>query len=115
MIIIPWGVTMKFLIGFLILILSACGAPAPQQPGQTNNPQPTPTPTPNPGGKTTFADEQGLMQKYCVECHASAAFTKQEQALIASTAKSRVQNATMPPPYATQMSAGDKQKFLNFF
>jgi len=107
---------MRFLIAMLIMIMTGCGAPAPQQQGQQpGQPQPTLTPTPNPGGKASFSDAQALMQKYCVECHATAAFTKNEQALIASSAKNRVQNSTMPPPYSTQMSAGDKQKFLTFF
>src|SRR6478752_1833363 len=102
---------MKLLIA-LFMLLIACGAPTPQQAQQpTPQPQPTPTPGPNPGGKTSFADAQAIMQKYCVDCHATAAFTKQEQALVASSAKNRVQNSTMPPPYSTQMSAGDKQKF----
>lgn len=105
---------MKLLIAFFILLV-ACGAPTQQQQTPQPGPQPTPTPNPNPGGKTSFADAQAIMQKYCVECHASAAFTKNEQALVASSAKSRVQNSTMPPPYSTQLSAGDKQKFLGFF
>lgn len=107
---------------FLLLMISfsilfSCGAPQPeaQPPAPAPGPGPGPNPNPNPGGKTSFAEAQGIMQKYCVECHASAAFTKSEQALVASSSKSRVQNSTMPPPYAGQMSAGDKTKFLNFF
>lgn len=106
---------MKLLIA-IFMLLAACGAPAPQQqPTPGPSPTPGPTPTPTPGGKTSFADAQAIMQKYCVECHATAPFTKSEQALVASSAKNRVQNSTMPPPYSNQMSAGDKQKFLNFF
>lgn len=105
---------MKLLIAFIMLFVVSCGAPTPQQ-GQQPQPQPTVTPTPNPGGKTSFADASAIMQKYCVECHASAAFTKSEQALIASSSKNRVQNSSMPPPYATQMQAADKAKFLGFF
>jgi hypothetical protein len=55
------------------------------------------------------------MQNYCAECHAGAAFVKSEAGLIASSAKARVQNASMPPPYAEPLPAGDKAKFLNFF
>lgn len=106
---------MKLLLAILIMIAVSCGSPVQQGQQPQPQPQPSPTPSPNPGGKTSFADAQGIMQKYCVECHASAAFTKSEQALVASSAKSRVQNSTMPPPYSTQMSAGDKQKFLGFF
>jgi hypothetical protein len=106
----------RILFAIALAIFYACGAPAPQQQGpQPSGPQPTPTPTPNPGGKTSFADASAIMQKYCVECHATAPFTKSEQALVASSSKNRVQNSTMPPPYATQMAAGDKQKFLSFF
>jgi|SRR6478609_3121538 len=105
---------MKFLLAIVFLIVS-CGGPAPQQQAQQPIPGPTPTPTPQPGGKTSFADAQSIMKNYCNDCHATAAFTKTEQALIASSAKSRVQNSTMPPPYASQMSAGDKTKFLGFF
>jgi hypothetical protein len=107
---------MKFFLTllFLVLVVACGGAPAPQA---TQQPQPTPgpTPTPTPGGKTSFADAQKIMQTYCIECHASAGFIKNEQALVASSAKARVQNTTMPPPYSNQMSAGDKQKFLGFF
>jgi hypothetical protein len=98
----------------LLFVMTACGAPQPQET-QVPVPQPTPGPGPNPGGKTSFAEAQRIMQTYCVECHASAAFTKSEQALVASSSKSRVQNSTMPPPYATPLPAGDKAKFLNFF
>lgn len=105
---------MKHAMLFLFLILTSCGAPAPQET-PVPAPFPTPGPNPNPGGKTSFAEAQGIMQKYCVECHASAAFTKSEQALIASSSKSRVQNSTMPPPYATPLPAGEKARFLNFF
>jgi hypothetical protein len=106
---------MKHAMLFLFLV-SACGAPAPQEaPAPLPGPAPGPNPNPNPGGKTSFAEAQGIMQKYCVECHASAAFTKSEQALIASSSKSRVQNSTMPPPYATPLPAGEKAKFLGFF
>jgi mono/diheme cytochrome c family protein len=100
----------------LLFVITACGAPQPQAvDNPAPAPQPTPGPNPNPGGKTSFAETQRIMQTYCVECHASAAFTKSEQALIASSSKSRVQNSTMPPPYATQLPAGEKAKFLNFF
>lgn len=106
---------MKHAMLFLFL-LTACGAPAPQEaPAPVPGPAPGPNPNPNPGGKTSFAEAQGIMQKYCVECHASAAFTKSEQALIASSSKSRVQNSTMPPPYATPLPAGEKARFLGFF
>lgn len=106
---------MKHAMLFLFL-LTACGAPAPQEaPAPVPGPTPGPNPNPNPGGKTSFAEAQGIMQKYCVECHASAAFTKSEQALIASSSKSRVQNSTMPPPYATPLPAGEKARFLGFF
>jgi len=99
-----------------LFLLTACGAPAPQEaPAPLPGPVPGPNPNPNPGGKTSFAEAQGIMQKYCVECHASAAFTKSEQALIASSSKSRVQNSTMPPPYATPLPAGEKARFLGFF
>jgi hypothetical protein len=106
---------MKFIFALLFLLLASCGSPVQQQPPDTQQPSPGPTPTPTPGGKTSFADAQKLMQSYCIECHASAAFTKTSEALITSSAKARVQNSTMPPPYANQMSAGDKAKFLGFF
>jgi mono/diheme cytochrome c family protein len=99
-----------------LLFLAGCGA-APQ--AQTEPPSTVPNPpgpvNPPTGGKTSFAEAQRIMQTYCIECHASAAFTKSEQALIASSSKSRVQNSSMPPPYATPLPAGDKAKFLNFF
>lgn len=108
---------MKFFLFLVSCILFSCGAPQAQEPVPVPQPVPgpNPNPNPNPGGKTSFAEAQSIMQKYCVECHASAAFTKTEQALVASSSKSRVQNSTMPPPYATPMAAGDKSKFLNFF
>jgi hypothetical protein len=102
------------LLALLFIVMTGCGAPQAQET-QAPTPQPTPNPTPNPGGKTSFAEAQRIMQTYCIECHASAAFTKTEQALIASSSKSRVQNSTMPPPYATPLPAGEKTKFLNFF
>jgi hypothetical protein len=108
------GGAMRIIFLLILITITACGAP---QPAETPTPAPvhTPNPTPNPGGKTSFAEAQRIMQSYCVECHASAAFTKSEQALTASSSKSRVQNSTMPPPYATPLPAGDKAKFLNFF
>jgi len=109
---------MKFVVRWLLLcMLVSCGV----QPAQTPVEQKPPTPggggdpDPDPNGKASFSDAQSVMQKYCVDCHASAAFTKNEQALIGSSAKSRVQNATMPPPYATPLPAAEKAKFLNFF
>ena len=105
---------MKRLLPFLLLI--GCGG-TPQQPQSdpVPIPQPTGTPPPNPGGKTSFAEAQGIMKEYCAECHANAGFTKSEAALRASSAKSRVQNSTMPPPYANPIDATDKAKFMNFF
>ncbi len=98
----------------LLLFLFSCGAPVVEKQADPI-PIPAPNPKPNPGGKTSFAEAQSIMQTYCFDCHANAAFTKNETALVASSAKSRVQNSTMPPPYANQMSASDKQKFLGFF
>jgi mono/diheme cytochrome c family protein len=99
-------------LSFLIMTLS-CGAPEADK--EPTEPAPQPTPSPTPGGRTSFAEAQSIMQSYCAECHANAGFIKSETALKASTAKARVQNATMPPPYADQMSAADRGKFLNFF
>lgn len=98
----------------LLMLLFSCGAPVAEKPTDPV-PTPSPTPKPNPGGKTSFAEAQKIMQTNCFDCHANAGFTKNEAALIASTAKSRVQNSTMPPPYATPISASDKEKFLGFF
>lgn len=100
-----------FILAFCFLL--SCGAPAPQE--QTQKPGPVIPIKPQPGGKTSFADAQGIMQNYCSECHAGAGFTKSESVLVASSAKQRVQNGSMPPSYANPISAGDKQKFLNFF
>lgn len=100
------------MIAFCFLL--SCGAPVPQEEKQPA-PAPSPNPKPQPGGKTSFADAQGIMQNYCSECHAGAAFTKSETALVASSAKARVQNGSMPPPYAEPLPAGDKAKFLGFF
>lgn len=102
-----------FIIYFVLGVLS-CGSPQAESP-KYSEPAPQPRPIPTPVGKPSFAEEQSIMQKYCAECHASAAFTKNETALIASTAKNRVQNATMPPPYAGQMSPTDKARFISFF
>jgi hypothetical protein len=98
-----------------LAFVTSCGAPTQQAESPAPIPTPQPTGTPNPGGKTSFAEAQGIMQEYCSECHAGAAFTKSETALRASSAKSRVQNSTMPPPYANPISSGEKAKFLNFF
>lgn len=103
-----------FLIAFILGVLS-CGAPQAQLAPPAKEPVPGPGPGPKPVGKPSFAEEQQIMQKYCIDCHASAAFTKSETALIASTAKNRVQNATMPPPYSVQMSPADKARFVSFF
>lgn len=110
---------MKFL-WYLIALISgilSCGAPQVEKheyekPPQNSSPPQVIVPQ---TGKPSFAEEQQIMQKYCVECHASSAFTKSEQALIGSTAKQRVQNATMPPNYATQLAAADKARFISFF
>lgn len=105
---------MKKIMFFGMMFLSlSCGAPVADK--ETPQPVPQPKPTPSPGGKTSFADAQSIMQSYCAECHANAGFIKSETALKASTAKARVQNATMPPPYADQMNATERGKFLNFF
>lgn len=105
---------MRFIALVFLITAFACGAPpAPEQ--KTPGPVPVPNPKPQPGGKTSFADAQSIMQNYCVECHSGAAFIKSESALIASSAKARVQNASMPPPYAEPIPASDKAKFLNFF
>lgn len=98
----------------VMLLLTACGGyETSSQPPAGTAPLPTPTPTPTPG-PTSFADVSKIMAQYCVECHAGAGFTKTEQQFRASSAKARVQNGTMPPPYATQMDATSKQKFLSF-
>jgi hypothetical protein len=109
------GSTMKIPSFVLALFLTACGGyETSSQPPAGPTPQPTPNPTPGPGGPTSFADVSKIMGQFCVECHAGAAFTKGEQQFRASSAKARVQNGTMPPPYATQMDATSKQKFLGF-
>lgn len=106
---------MKHSMLFLFL-LTACGGPSTVETEKPlPQPSPGPNPNPGPGAKPNFSEVQSIMQKYCIECHASAAFTKNEQALVASSSKSRVQNSTMPPPYATQLPAADKARFLNFF
>jgi len=105
---------MRLLILAFCFLLS-CGAPAPQEENTKPGPVVPPNPKPQPGGKTSFAEAQGIMQKYCAECHAGAAFVKSESGLIGSSAKARVQNASMPPTYADPLPAGDKAKFLNFF
>lgn len=96
-----------------LIIMTACGGyeTSSQPPA---GPAPLPTPTPGPGGPTSFAEISQIMTQYCVECHAGAAFTKTEQQFRASSSKARVQNGTMPPPYATQMDPASKQKFLSF-
>lgn len=106
---------MKFATLLALLLMTSCGGyETSSEPPAGPVPQPTPQPTPGPGGPTSFADVSKIMQQYCVECHAGAAFTKTEQQFRASSSKSRVQNGTMPPPYATQMDAASKQKFLSF-
>lgn len=106
---------MKFAILVLTMMITACGGyETTSEPPAGPAPLPTPTPTPGPGGPTSFADVSRIMQQYCVECHAGAAFTKSEQQFRASSSKARVQNGTMPPPYAKQMDAATKQKFLGF-
>lgn len=104
---------LKIFAASLLLILVSCGGyeTSSEPPA---GPAPTPTPTPGPGGPTSFADVSRIMNQYCVECHAGAAFTKTEAQFRASSSKARVQNGTMPPPYATQMDATSKQKFLSF-
>jgi mono/diheme cytochrome c family protein len=99
---------------FMMFLAFSCGAPVAEKEPEPA-PQPKPSPSPNPGGKTSFAEAQAIMQTYCSECHAAAGFTKSEAGLKASSAKARVQNSTMPPPYAEQMSAADKGEFLGFF
>ena len=99
---------------FIMFLAFSCGAPVAEKEPEPV-PQPKPLPSPSPGGKTSFADAQAIMQSYCSECHAAAGFTKSEAGLRASSAKARVQNSTMPPPYAEQMSAADKAEFLGFF
>lgn len=107
---------MKKILMVMALFLASCGgAPVPQEKQPTPVPNPNPNPNPNPGGRTSFADAQKVMQNFCVDCHAGAAFTKVESALTASSAKQRVQNGSMPPPYADPLPAGDKAKFLGFF
>lgn len=110
------GSIMKIATFVLALILTACGGyETSSEPPAGPAPLPTPAPTPGPGGgQTSFADVSRIMTQYCVECHAGAAFTKTEQQFRASSSKARVQNGTMPPPYATQMDATSKQKFLGF-
>src|SRR6188768_3182760 len=103
---------MKQLIFLVVAFIYGCGSSQQQPVQQIPQPNPTPTPSPTPGGQPTFADIQAIMGRSCISCHANAAFTKTEQALKGSSARSRVQNATMPPPYATQLSAADKQTFL---
>lgn len=106
---------MKFFTFVLALIISSCGGYETSSEQPTGpDPLPTPAPTPGPGGPTSFADVTKIMNQYCVECHAGAAFTKTEQQFRASSSKARVQNGTMPPPYASQMDANSKQKFLSF-
>lgn len=104
-----------FWIVMLSILANSCGgyetkSEAPASPAPT----PNPTPNPGPGTPTDFAEITRLMSQFCVECHAGAGFTKTEQQFRASSAKARVQNGTMPPPYATQMDATSKQKFLSF-
>jgi hypothetical protein len=100
---------------FLLMLMSCGGAPVPEEKTPAPAPIPSPNPNPNPGGKTSFADAKKVMDNYCVDCHAGAAFTKSDAGLVASSAKQRVQNGSMPPPYAEPLPAGDKAKFLNFF
>lgn len=108
---------MKYFIALLtVIFITACGYE--QKPAESPGPGPAPTPTPIPGPGTGAVDFQAmtaLMSTYCTECHAGAVFTKSEAGLKSSSARSRVQNSTMPPPYAKQMAAGDKTKFLSFF
>jgi len=103
---------MRFVFIMLVSLLAACGGFEQQQP-QAPAPVPSPTPTP-PGTGGGFAEVSSIMSQYCISCHAGAAFTKSEANFRASSAKSRVQNATMPPPYSTQMDAASKAKFLSF-
>lgn len=113
---------MKNILFMLVfLLVASCGsAPVPEEKAPVPVPNPNPNPNPQPGGKTSFADAKKVMDSYCVDCHGGAAFTKSEAGLIASSAKpggakERVQNGSMPPPYAEPLPAGDKAKFLNFF
>lgn len=108
---------MRMVLMILVMLLTACGGYETKDNQAGPAPVPTPQPTPGPGpgpGAVSFADVTQIMNQYCVDCHAGAAFTKSEQAFRAGSAKARVQNGTMPPPYAPPMDAASKQKFLSF-
>ncbi len=105
--------TILFLI--MLAFTFSCGSPQPEPAAGVPDPIPQPTPKPGTGSGTSFAEAQSIMQEYCAECHANAGFLKTEAALKASSAKARVQNSSMPPPYANPMGAAEKQKFLGFF
>lgn len=65
-------------------------------------------------GKPSYQETQALLNTYCLKCHGSAAFMGSEKGLLASAAKQRVWNKSMPPNQESLPDA-ERKKILAFF
>lgn len=108
---------MKFIIACLMLVFaSACGTDS-----HTYDRPPVTGPPPGggggtPGGDLSYAEMNGLLQNYCAACHASAQFMQSESALLASSAKNRIWNESMPPSNAgKKLPDTERALMLTFF
>lgn len=70
-------------------------------------------PAPN-GDKPSYGETQALLNNYCLKCHANAAFMESEKGLLASQAKQRVWNKSMPPNQ-NDLPDAEREKILAFF
>lgn len=113
---------MKLIFSILILaFVFSCGSdtvhtkyvPIPDG-GTTTDPGTQP---PAPGGGDTapsYQETVALLTTYCQKCHVNAAFMKSEVGLIASAAKNRVWNKSMPPDQSS-LPDPERRKILAFF
>ena len=107
------------LISLSLFLLISCGQDIVivEKEVPVKNPAPvvpTAPPVGKPGEPISYSQMQGLLNKNCVKCHASADFMQSEVLLKRSRVLGELNTRNMPPDKGA-LSDGERNLMVNFF
>lgn len=107
---------LKYLFVAFFFLAGGCGTDTVRTRYVPIDPIDPGAPSPPRGGdeKPSYQETVALLNTYCQKCHSSAAFMGSEKGLLASAAKQRVWNKSMPPDQSSLPDV-ERKKILAFF